>query len=257
MSSASGTGGAGGAAAGSGADGSWWRPAVGSSWQIQYADSLDTSVDVQIYDIDLMDNSAEKIAALQAQGRKVICYFDTAYEDWRPDAKALEPYKGKPLDDWPGQSWVDIREPAVFEVMLKRLDLAKAKHCDGVDPDDVDAYANNSGFPLTAQDQQRFIAKIADAAHARGLAVGLKNDLDQIGFLLDHVDFAVNEECFEIGECEALMPFIRAGKPVFNVEYTDGDMQAASADICPDSTRRKFSTLIKRLNLNAERYACK
>jgi hypothetical protein len=126
-----------------------------------------------------------------------------------------------------------------------------------VNPDDVDAYTNNSGFPLTAQDQQSFITKIVDAAHARGLAVGLKNDLDQIPQLVDSVDFAVNEQCFEIGECEKVMPFVRASKPVFNVEYTDGDMQAKGVDVCPDSTRRMFSTLIKRLNLNAERYACK
>jgi hypothetical protein len=259
---ASGAGSGGKAAAGGAADEDasakdWWRPTLGSSWQIQYAETLDTSVDVQIYDIDLVDNSAEKIAALQAQGRKVICYFDTAYEGWRPDAKALEPYKGNALDGWPDQYWVDIRQAAVFEVMLKRLDLAKTKHCDGVDPDDVDARSNNPGFPFTAQDQQTFIKKIADAAHARGLAVGLKNDLEEIGALLDHVDFAVNEECFDYEECKLLMPFIVAGKPVFNVEYTDGDMQAKSETICPVSKDYKFSTLIKRLNLNAERYACK
>ena len=254
--SAAESGGKGGSAGASEDAKDWWRPKVGSSWQIQYAETLDSSVDVQIYDIDLVDNSAEKIAALQAQGRKVICYFDTAYEAWRPDAKALAPYKGNPLDGWPDQYWVDIRQAGVFEVMLKRLDLAKAKHCDGVDPDDVDARSNNPGFPLSAQDQQDFIKKIADAAHMRGLAVGLKNDLEEIGALLDHVDFAVNEECFDNEECQLLMPFIAAGKPVFNVEYTDGDMQAKSETLCPVSKNYKFSTLIKRLNLNAERYAC-
>jgi hypothetical protein len=235
----------------------YFKPPIGSSWQIQYVGALDTSFDVQIYDIDLADTPQARIDALHAQGRKVICYFDTAYEAWRADAKALEPYRGNALDGWPDQYWLDIRQPAVFEVMISRLDLAKTKKCDAVDADDVDARSNNPGFPLTATDQQSFIKRLADAAHARGLGFGLKNDLEEIDALLDHVDFAVNEECFQNSECDELMPFIRAGKPVFNVEYTDGDMTAKSDDICSDATRRQFSTLIKRWNLSAERLACR
>jgi hypothetical protein len=246
-----------GAAAGSGKAPDYFRPAVGSSWQIQYAEALDTSFDVQIYDIDLYDTPQARIDELHAQGRKVLCYFDTAFEAWRSDAKALEPYKGNPLDGWPDQFWLDIRQPAVFDVMVSRLDMAQAKRCDAVDADDVDARSNNPGFPLTAKDQQSFIIRLAAAAHARGLGFGLKNDLEEIDVLLEHVDFAVNEECFENQECDELAPFIRAGKPVFNVEYTDGALADKGHDICADALRRKFSTLIKRLNLNAEREACR
>ena len=235
----------------------WYRPAVGSRWHIQYAGRLDTNVDALNYDLDLYDTPVETIDALHAQGRKVICYFDTAYEAWRPDAQKLEPYKGNPLDGWPGQYWLDIRQPAVFEVMLSRLDMARAKHCDAVDPDDVDARSNNPGFPLTAQDQQSFIMRLAQAAHARGLGVGLKNDLEEIDVLLEHVDFSVNEECFEYAECDELAPFIRAGKPVFNVEYTDDSLAEKGRAICPDAIRRKFSTVIKRLDLNAEQHVCR
>ncbi|HET8932172.1 MAG TPA: endo alpha-1,4 polygalactosaminidase [Polyangiales bacterium] len=252
----SGSGAGGAVAADGGAAATYFKPALGSSWQIQYVGALDTSFDVQIYDLDLADTPQARIDELHAKGRKVICYFDTAYEAWRTDATTLEPYRGNPLDGWPDQYWLDIREPAVFDVMLARLDLAKSKKCDAVDADDVDARSNNPGFPLTANDQQSFIKRLAAAAHARGLGFGLKNDLEEISALLDHVDFAVNEECFEQAECDELAPFIRAGKPVFNVEYTDGDMAAKSDDICADAKRRKFSTLIKRWNLSAERVAC-
>lgn len=247
----------GGVAADSGRALDWYRPAVGSSWHIQYTGKLDTTVDALNYDVDLFDTPAQTIDALHAQGRKVICYFDTAYEAWRPDAYKLEPYKGNPLDGWPDQFWLDIRKPAVLEVMLSRLDLAQAKHCDAADPDDVDARSNNPGFPLTAQDQQRFIIAIAEAAHARGMGVGLKNDLEDVSALLEHVDFQVNEECFEHHECDELAPFIRAGKPVFNVEYTDESLAEKGEEICPDALRRKFSTVIKRLDLSAEQHACR
>lgn len=256
-----GTGGSGGAGGSADHDSGvaldWYKPAVGSSWHIQYAGNLDTKVDAVNYDIDLFDTPQATIDALHAQGRKVICYFDTAYEEWRPDAKKLAPYIGKPLDDWEGQAWVDIRKPGVFEVMLSRLDLAKDKRCDAVDPDDVDAVDNDSGFPLTRQDQQSFIMRIAEAAHARGLGVGLKNALKDIGVLVAHVDFQVNEQCFEYGECGKLAPFVSAGKPVFNVEYTEDSLAEKGAEICPRALAFQFSTLIKRLDLNAEQFACR
>jgi len=46
--------------------------------------------------------------------------------------------------------------------------------------------------------------------------------MGQIPDLIPHFDWALNEECFQFNECEALLPFIAAGKPVFNVEYAQG-----------------------------------
>ena len=57
-------------------------------------------------------------------------------------------------------------------------------------------------------------------AHARGLSIGLKNDLDQIKTLQSKFDWALNEQCNEYKECATLKPFVTAGKAVFGVEYT-------------------------------------
>ncbi len=70
---------------------------------------------------------------------------------------------------------------------------------------------------------------LADQAHLRGLAIGLKNDLDQVTVLVDWFDFAVNEECHDYTESDLLQPFVTAGKPVFNAEYTDSLSQARTA----------------------------
>ena len=59
--------------------------------------------------------------------------------------------------------------------MLARLDLAQQRGCDGVEPDNVQSYDDDTGFELTAADQLAFNRRVADEAHARGLAVGLKN----------------------------------------------------------------------------------
>ena len=155
-----------------------------------------------------------------------MCYFDTAYEPSRPDSDQLEPYRGNPIDGWPGQYWVDFREAAVVDVMKARIAIAAEKGCDGIEADDIDARSNDPGFDISASEQRAFIKALADAAHAAGLAFGLKNDLEDVDALLEVSDFAINEECFEYDECEALTPFIAAGKAVFHVEYTDNDLEA-------------------------------
>src|SRR5687768_2342466 len=93
--------------------GALWRPAPGTSWQIQLSGTLDTNVDADIYVIDLFDNSAQTISELHATERKVICYFSAgSYEDWRPDADDFPASAlGNALDGWPGEWWLDVRHP--------------------------------------------------------------------------------------------------------------------------------------------------
>lgn len=254
-----GTGGGGGDA-GTGGAADWWKPIPGTSWQWQLSGNLDTSFDVDAYDIDLTDNSQATIDALHAAGRKVICYFDTAYEPYRDDAVLLEPYRGNPMDGWPGQYWLDIRESAVVDVMFSRLALAASKHCDAVEADDVDSRNNDPGFPITANDQRSFIRSLATEAHRLGLGFGLKNALEDVDALLSDVDFAINEECFDYDECDVLSPFIDAGKAVFHVEYAEGNQAAleTKADqVCDGANALNFDTLIKHLDLDAPQVACR
>src|SRR4030042_2919890 len=64
-----------------------WRPTPGTTWQWQLTGTIDTSYNVQMYDIDLFDAPQSKINELKAAGRTVICYFSAgSWEDWRPDA---------------------------------------------------------------------------------------------------------------------------------------------------------------------------
>jgi hypothetical protein len=254
-SGATGTAGAAGSG-GPSSEVSQWQPKPGNTWQYQLSGKVDISIDAEVFDIDMVETAQSDIQALHDKGRKVVCYFDTAYEPGRSDSKALEPYKGNPVDGWPGQYWLDVRQKAVVDVMLARIAVAESKDCDGVEADDVDARSNDPGFPLTATDQQGFITKLADAAHARGLAFGLKNDLEEVKQLVGHADFAINEQCFEYDECDSLQPFLSASKPVFNVEYTDGNLSSLGDKVCPKAKALGLSAVIKHLELGAERYGC-
>ncbi len=241
----------------------WYRPDVNTSWQWQLTGDVNTSYDVDIYDIDLFDSNATLIDSLHARGIRVVCYFSAgSYEEWRSDADRFpDAVLGNDLDGWAGEKWLDIRAlDILLPIMTDRLDLAAEKGCDGVEPDNVDGYTNDTGFDLTAADQLVYNKHIANEAHRRGLAVGLKNDLDQIGTLEPFFDFALNEQCHEYDECGLLAPFVSAGKPVFNAEYAsryvDNDRGERDA-LCDDARDRNFSTLVLPQDLDDSfRYSC-
>jgi hypothetical protein len=232
-----------------------WTPALNTSWQIQYSGAIDTSLNVQVYNLDGFETPKATIAALHARGIKVMCYISAgSYENWRPDAASFPPgVLGNPLDGWPGERWLDIRQIGILKpIMEARMNMCKAKGFDGIDPDNVEGYANNSGFPLTSQQQLAYNIFLANAAHSRGLGIGLKNDLGQVNALVGYFDWQVNEQCFEYNECSLLLPFIRAGKPVFNIEYN-----LTAAQFCPQANAYNFNSLRKRLALDAYRQACR
>ena len=207
-----------------------------------------------MYDIDLFDTSEALVTELHRQGRKVVCYMNAGgWEDWRPDADQFpRAVIGSNLDDWEGERWLDIRRMDVLgPIMEARMDLCKAKGFDGIEPDNVDGFLNETGFQLTYEDQLRYNVWLANGAHERRLSIGLKNDMDQIPDLLPYFDWALNEQCFEYEECETLLPFIEAGKSVFHVEY-----ELRAAEFCERAKALQFNSMRKRWELDAWREPC-
>jgi uncharacterized protein (TIGR03437 family) len=203
----------------------------------------------------MFDNDASVVAGLHAQGRKVICYVDVGtWESYRPDAASFpDSVKGNPVDGFSDERWLDIRQLSILgPIMQARLDLCKQKGFDAVEPDNVDGYTNNPGFPFTAADQATYNLFIAQQAHARGLSVGLKNDLDQIPQLIGSFDWTLNEQCFEYEECGALTAFVQAGKSVLQVEYN-----LQTSQFCSTANSMNFNSMLKDINLDAYRVACR
>ena len=208
-----------------------------------------------MYDLDLFTTPQATIQALKNRGKIVICYLSAgSYENYRSDAGSFPAsVLGNTLDGWPDERWLDIRQIDLLAPIIRaRMDLARAKGCDGVEPDNIDGYTNNTGFPLTSADQLRYNRWLAAEAHQRGLSIGLKNDLDQVADLVDTFDWALNEQCFAYGECHLLKPFIAAGKAVFGVEY-----DLAEAQFCPQANAFNYDWLKKRLALDSWRSACR
>jgi hypothetical protein len=263
-----------------------WRPAPGTSWQWQITGTVDPTLPVDMYDIDLFDAqpgglyvvpgfgtvevprgpNAGIVERLHAAGRTVVCYLDTgAWESYRPDA-ALFPRSvigsqtyassGAP---WTGERWLDLRRAswARFEPLIAaRLDLAARSGCDGVEPDQNNPVGNEPGFPVTLADQKAWYLHIARLAHDRGLSVGQKNGIETTDAdTVAAFDWNLNEQCRRYDECDVLQGFVDAGKAVFHVEYVEDGMTTAA--FCREDVEDRFDGLLKRLELGAWRRSCR
>jgi hypothetical protein len=214
------------------ARGAAWKPSAGTTWDYQLTGTINLdSINVDVWDIDLFDASASLIDKIHAKGKHVICYFSAgSFEDWRPDASKFQASdKGRALDGWDGENWLQTKSSNVRKIMLARLDLAVQKKCDAVEPDNVDSYDNRNGLGLTENDAVNYVTFLADAAHARNMAVALKNAGGIVSRLVNKVDFSVQEECVQYGNCAEFKPFIQQNKPVFHVEYSNGGAEKRDA----------------------------
>jgi hypothetical protein len=227
------------------------------SWQWQLTTPVDSSINVAMYDIDLFNNDANVVTALHNAGRKVTCYMEVgAWENYRPDAANFPAsIKGNVMPGYPNERYLDIRSPLLRPLIEARLDLCKSKGFDAIEPDIDDAYGEGAsvvGFPLTYQDQITFNTWLAGAAHARGLAIFLKNDVGQAADLAALFDGTLNEQCFQYSECGSLAAFTSRGKPVLQVEYS-----TPTSQFCTQANSMNFNAMAKHTSLDAYRVACR
>jgi len=168
-----------------------WKPPLSVEWQwmIDHALDVNNAKDMgladpsgkvlpnaapQVYDIDgfyngqdpncnVKDSSGkcvqgenDAVAQLHAMGKKVICYIDVGvYENYRPDAyKFPSSVIGSADSGWNGSYWLDVRQISVLGPIMKaRMQMCHDKGYDAIEPDEIDGYSNDPGFPMTYQDQ--------------------------------------------------------------------------------------------------------
>jgi hypothetical protein len=219
-------------------------PSVGASFQWQLSGyPPDLSVDAEVYDLDLFDTPDASLAELEDRGVTTVCYFSAGtYEAFRGDADGFpEDVRGEPLADFPDERWLDVRRIDVLAPVIEaRLDRCAARGFEGVELDNVDAYANDSGFDLTAEDQLAFDRWLAEESRARGLSPGLKGTAALAGQLVDDFDWVLVEQCIQYDECEAFQPFVGAGKAVFVVEY-----EGSEEDVCGAAAGLEGMTVVR------------
>jgi hypothetical protein len=229
----------------------WWQPPQHLTWYWQLQGTVRNGEPVAAYDIEGFENSAAEVATLHSQGKHVICYIDVGTaEDFRPDYSEFpESVLGR-SNGWPGERWLDIRQLSVLEpIMTARFQMCKEKGFDAVEPDNIEGYANDTGFSLTAAEQLTYNEWVADEVHSLGMAVLQKNDGEQTPELESYFDGALTEQCNQYHECGDFEPYLAAGKPVLNAEYRTPTRKFCAKDNAAGIMGARFN-----LALNGRRY---
>ncbi|MEP6975141.1 MAG: endo alpha-1,4 polygalactosaminidase [Spartobacteria bacterium] len=249
-----------------------WKPlSPGNHWQWQLSGTvnekvLDRVTGPKMYDIDMEEATPDLISRLKAKDIYVVCYMESG--DWnrqRPDAGDYAPeILGRAIDGFPDEKFVNINAvdgppgptgKTLRDIMLARLDRAQAKGCDGIEPDLDDLHNYNTGFVITQADQVAYNTMLIDAAHARGMSMGLKNGASsstgprsfEKQMLDAGADWALNEECNQFNECVGYTQFIAAGKAVFQVEYLDNQRKRyrGRSGTCAQDNAANYDGIVK------------
>jgi len=219
------------------------------------SDLAHASVDVRVYVADL-ETPPPTIRALHDASRIVMCYFSAGTaESFRDDAGRFPVASlGQPLADYPDERWIDPRDPTVRAIMADRIAKAASAGCDGIHPSGLGAFGADPGIAFTRADQLDYDRWLADAAHARGLSIGLvENDALLAEDLLADFDWTVAWSCID-GGCPSAAPFVSAHKAAFLVEYGD---ESRAAAVCPSAKALGMSAVVKRTAaLDAYRAGC-
>lgn len=237
---------------------SWWEPPAEPTWYWQLSGSVGTGKEVEIYDIDGFENTAKKVTNLHNAGKHVVCYIDVGgAEEYRPDYEQFIELEeeghnvlGEYVEGWPEESWINIRELKYVEpIMQARFEMCAEKGFDAVEPDEMEAWLNETGLSITKEEQFAYNKWIAETVHSLGMAVLQKEDGPQTEEQVPYFDGALVEECNQYGFCNEFVPYVEAGKPVLNAEYA-----WKTSQFCENDEELGFMGARFNLNLNGNRF---
>ena len=204
----------------------------------------------------------DAVQAIHASNRKVIAYITVGdAENWRADFQQMVDFDsacggcflGKPFSKvFPNEWYVNInndRGQADFmrKMVQARVDKAAASQFDSLEPDVDFAAGNVSGFRISDATQVAYNVSIAHIAHADGLSINLKSDVDEAldPQLIAAFDYVIDEQCFQYKQCENYAGFQAAGKSIFNAEY-----RVAVGKFCSKANAMNFNSIKKDPNFS-------
>lgn len=243
------------AAAGTALGGAIVQPTPGLSWQVQLSGRFDASFDVELYYVDLDNLTSTERIAITSQNRQLACYLSAgSYEPWRSDAAAFPgEVLGNTLADYPNERWLDIRSSVVAGLMLARLDQFKSDGCSSVVVTNVTTSGEDSGFVISAEEQNAYLLWMSNELHQRGLAAGLATADDRLGAMQPYFDWAYAQGCWVDTQCSDYAPFVTVAKAVLAVEFGDA---ATATRLCQGVAGSGINLLVKPQDLGANRITC-
>jgi hypothetical protein len=258
-------------------------PAAGS------ANIWDTDMfqDSNVANAGVPTGSSPVVTALHAAGDYSICYIEAgAYQTGFPDDSnfAAADYGSGAnqygMQGWSGEWWYNIAgfanytagqpssltgaAPNIAAGLDQRIKDCKTEGQDGVEPDDLDGYTNSgdtgvkgAGWGLTQADSAGFERWLAYDTHSNGLAIFQKNDPPNSVADASTFDGMIIEECnFYDDPCAGsggdVTPYLTAGKPVLNAEYTSDN--ETTAKFCSADESLGITGALYDLDLDGKTY---
>ncbi|WP_436643229.1 endo alpha-1,4 polygalactosaminidase [Microbaculum sp. FT89] len=229
---------------------------------------------VDYLDTDAFDTPADFVAAAKANGTTAICYISAGtLENWRPDRRAFRKLdrkqrrRGNPLiigrkyPDWPDERWLNFARYKVFlPLMVKRMKRCRSKGFDMIEFDNLDGYANRTGFKIRKRHAVRYARALARKATRIGLVPIQKNAPELAGRLQRHFGALLLEDCALYDFCGDAVVYRAAGKLVFDAEYPEAwsdegkpfDLDA----VCATTDAADISLIVKSLDLDKSVQRC-
>ncbi|MEZ4875762.1 MAG: endo alpha-1,4 polygalactosaminidase [Flavobacteriaceae bacterium] len=187
-------------------------PAPGTTFEWRLDDlPNDYSTNAAVVDIDAFSASAELVSHLHANGTKVFAYLSVgSVEDYRPDASDFPAAViGNVYEGYEDEKWLDIRQINLLgPIMEARLDMIQQKGFDGIEPDNMNGYQNNTGFTLSEEDAKIYSRWLIEKAHERGLSIGQKNAEELVPDLADEFDWILTEDAYVENFYQQLTPIL-------------------------------------------------
>ncbi|KAI8852379.1 hypothetical protein BC829DRAFT_440797 [Chytridium lagenaria] len=175
-----------------------------------------------IFDGDIDNGFNPK--SMHDQGKKAVCYINVG---------AIE-VNGSRSDE-------SLFPSSVMEYPIQagpNVSSISDAGCDAIEPDNTETYITDTGFNLTLLDALDYIDWMATEIRGLGMSVALKNGAAMLERnwerVMKSVDFAVVEGCALQKTCGVFVErFVKTGKAVFVVEYTDS-VEAANEGGCEE-----------------------
>lgn len=226
----------------------WYPPHLDSAgkpmrwdWQIQVdanhpLTQRTGSAAVDMYDIDGFNTTASTVSTIKTTWvantyahPHVTCYLDLGtWEDFRPDAQAwtfgagsVPQLVGNVLGNYSNEHWIDVRGISAMNTLVQnRIEQQCAsKGFDTVEIDNIDGWdaVTKSGFLLTMEDAEAWLADLANRIHNLGMTVLWKNEPYLTYWALPRFDGVLNEECYHYKECTAVQDAGTMTNPACNL----------------------------------------
>ncbi|MCF6343472.1 MAG: endo alpha-1,4 polygalactosaminidase [Devosiaceae bacterium] len=238
-------------------------PLPGANWDWQLSvEQIEPPKGIRAFGTDPDSVTREQIMMLNEAGIYTICYVSVGtLENWRSDKNIFydqtifnSPVVGKKYEGWPDEFFLDITNPNLRFVMQKRFLDCALKGFKAIEPDNMDVYINDSGFNISAEQTITYIKQLAKDAHDQGLEIGQKNVPELTNQLVGILDFVITESCYQDNWCEDALPYIEAGKPIFDAEYDDRKIDFKAA--CAYAKKHKISMILKKRDLGKDYQSC-